>query len=801
MPLVDQHDAFRIAVAHQKAGRLREAEALYLQILARSPDHADALHNRSLIASQVGRHDMAVELLRQAIEASPNSASFYNALGNALIHDGKPEQAITAYHTALLIDPAFAQAHSNMGKAMKDQGKLADAIASYRQAIRLEPKLYQTHNNLGNALFDNGQTREAISAFRQAVELEPRQVQSHVSLAAALLQAGQIDEAIEAYRRLIALQPNHASAHNNLGNALGAKGAIDESIESHRKAISLAPHMFEAHANLARSLRSIKRFAEAAASFREAARLRPESAEVQFDLGETLRDNGDFEAAIAAYRHAIARKPDWSIAHIALGSCYMKLDRLDEAGEEFRQAIAIDANSAAAYSNLGDVLFAQGKIQDAIAADRKAIEIDPQIPELHSRLLMKLHYLPGIKPGEIAAEHRRWNEQYVLPSIPQATAWSLGDRHHNALDPGRPLRIGYVSPDFRANVIGWFCDSLFTRHNRENFAIFGYANVRHPDDTTHKLITASDGWHDISNLDDHAAADLIRADHIDILVDLSLHSPGNRLLVFARKPAPVQISYLRYAGSSGLGAMDYRLTDPYLDPPGTDESVYSEKSLRLPETYWCYTPPHEAMIAPSPARSDQPITFGCLNDFCKVNSDQLALWAQVLRMVPTSGLILHAPAGEPRGRVLAVLSANGVDGARISFVPRVSLADYFQQYHRIDIALDTAPFSGGMTTCDALWMGVPVVSISGQTASSRAGSSILNNVGLPELATRSPEQFVKAAVALAQNQSRLEHLHATLRERLRSSPLMDMGRLAHNIESIYRQAWRSWCAQSAACPR
>jgi predicted O-linked N-acetylglucosamine transferase (SPINDLY family) len=304
---------------------------------------------------------------------------------------------------------------------------------------------------------------------------------------------------------------------------------------------------------------------------------------------------------------------------------------------------------------------------------------------------------------------------------------------------------------------------------------------------------------------DERMAQLVREDQIDVLVDLTMHMARNRMLLFARKPAPVQVTYLAYCSTTGLETMDYRLTDPHLDPPGMNDAYYSEQSIRLPETYWCY-PLHEQspQAGPPPAPSGGEVTFGCLNNFCKVSPAALELWIQLLRATPKSQLILHAYEGSHRQRVRDLLEHEGIDPQRLKFVGMVSLSEYFKRYEQIDVGLDPFPCNGGTTTCDALWMGVPVVTLAGRTAVGRGGVSILANVGLPELIAQTPQQYVQIATDLAGDLPRLGELRRTLRARMQASPLMDAPRFARNIEAAYRQMWRNWCQQdgnsSLKCP-
>jgi len=294
-------------------------------------------------------------------------------------------------------------------------------------------------------------------------------------------------------------------------------------------------------------------------------------------------------------------------------------------------------------------------------------------------------------------------------------------------------------------------------------------------------------------------AQLIREDQIDILVDLTMHTAWNRMLLFARKPAPVQVTYLAYCSTTGLDTMDYRLTDPHLDPPGTNDAYYSEESIRLPETYWCYSADEPSpQIGPLPALNAGEVTFGCLNNFCKVSPDTLDLWIQLLRVTPKSRLILHAHEGSHRQRVWDLLDHQGIDPRRLKFVGRVPLSEYFKLYNQIDVGLDPFPCNGGTTTCDALRMGAAVVTLAGRTAVGRAGVSVLRNIGLPELIAETPQQYVQIATDLAQDLPRLAELRRTLRARMQASPLMDAPRFARNIEAAYRLMWRNWCQQAGS---
>jgi predicted O-linked N-acetylglucosamine transferase (SPINDLY family) len=565
---------------------------------------------------------------------------------------------------------------------------------------------------------------------------------------------GQLAEAVVAYRQAVALNPNLATAYSNLGNALREMGQLDEAIAAYRQAIVLKPNYPQAWNNLGNALRDKGQLVDAISAARQAIALKPDYADAQVNLGTALGDNGQLEDAIAAYRQAIVLKPDL----------------------------------AEAYNNLGNALKDKAQLEEAIAAFRQAIVLRPSYCDAHSNLIVAMHYQPGCDAGTIAEENNCWSRQYAEPLR------RFIQPHANNRKPDRRLRIGYISPDLRDHPVGRFLLPLVAQHDTREFEVFAYAQLLVPDARTEQLRSHVEGWRNIVGLSDAQAADLIRRDQIDILVDLAMHTAHNRLLVFARKPAPVQVTYLAYCSSTGLPTIDYRLSDPYMDPPGGDGSIYSERTICLPDTYWCYQPGiAPSLISPLPALKQGFITFGSLNNFCKVSEPTLIAWAKLLCDVPKSQLLLHAREGGHRQRVLDRMRPEGIEPHRVRFAPIMPMKNYFELYHQIDVALDPFPYGGGTTTCDALWMGVPVVSLAGKTAVGRGGLSILSNIGLPELVADSEERYVRIASGLAHDPSRLGNLRSTLRQRMERSPLMDAPRFARNVETAYRQMWRSWC--------
>jgi len=670
-------------------------------------------------------------------------------------------------------------------------GQLAQAQTLYRQILDQQPKHAGALHYLGVVEYQSGHLDVAVDLMRRAIALKPEYAEAYNNLATALRDMGQFEEAAAACRRAIALRPDYAEAYSTLGNALRDQDQTEEAVAAYRRAVALKPNLTEAFFNLANALREVGQLDEAVAAFGQAIALRPNYPEAYNALGIALRSLGQLERAITAFRQAIILMPKSAEAYSNLGMALRDVGQLDESIAACRQAIDLKPQFPEAFVNLGIALRVQGRSEEAIGAYRRAIALRPGYVEAHSNLVYALHFDPGYDARSIAVEHTRWNRQHAAPLT------KFIPSHDNDRDPDRRLRIGYVSPDFREHPIGRFLLPLLAHHDKGQFEVFAYANVLVSDSTTQRLRSYADQWRNIVGLSDAQVADLIRKDRIDILVDLTMHMALNRLLVFARKPAPVQITYLAYCSSTGLETIDYRLSDPFMDPPGSNESIYSERTIRLPDTYWCYEPViASSQVGPLPALQQRFITFGSLNNFCKVSEPAMAAWIKLLRNVPNAQLLLHALEGSHRQRLRDRLQREGIDPTRVRFASFMPTQQYFDLYRLIDIALDTFPYGGGTTTCDALWMGVPTISLAGKTGVGRGGLSILSNIGLSELVADSEQTYVQLASDLAGDVARLGQLRSTLRQRMQRSPLMDAPRFARDIEAAYRQMWQTWYATS-----
>jgi protein O-GlcNAc transferase len=511
-----------------------------------------------------------------------------------------------------------------------------------------------------------------------------------------------------------------------------------------------------------------------------------------FTLAVRHQEAGRLREADQLCRQILAREPKHAESLHLLGAIAHRVGKDDIAEDLIRRSIAIKPDRVVAHSNLGSILKYKGQVVEAVSEYRRAIELDPADASIDSNLVYTMLFHPGYDSKAIAEELRRWNQRHAQP------LGKFVQAHSNDRSADRRLRIGYVSPDFRDHVIGRNLLPMFQHHDRKKFEIVCYSQVLRPDAATGQFRGKADGWRSILGISDEKVAEQIRTDRIDILVDLALHMAKNRLLVFARKPAPVQVTFAGYPGSTGLETMDYRLTDPYLDPPGLDDEFYSEKSYRLPHSFWCYDPLGAGVAVNAlPAQTQGHITFGCLSNFCKVNEPVVRLWARVLKTVDRSRMVILCPEGNHRQRLLDLLQREGIDSDRIELVAQLPRIKYLELYHRIDVGLDGFPYNGHSTSLDSFWMGVPVVTLVGKTVVGRAGVSQLSNLGLTELIANAADEYVRIAGELAGDLPRLAELRGTLRQRMEASPLMDAAGFTRGIEAAYRQMWRTWCETPA----
>ena len=601
--------------------------------------------------------------------------------------------------------------------------------------------------------FAAGRLREAELACRQALDADPRHVQSLMLLGLIADRAGHLGAALQLFDHALALAPGFAQAHCSRGVVLASLGRAGEAEPALRRALALNPNLGEAW----------------------------------FGLGNIKAAQKDPLAAIDAFRQALQLAPDNAPAWTNLAIALQAGGRLDEAVQAYERASTLFPEVAQFQLNLAVALLDQGRTDEAVARSRRAVALDPGLVAAHSNLLLQLTYQPGHSPADLLAAHRAWDRAHGEPLKPLATAYA------NDRDPERRLRIGYVSGDLHAHPVGFLLANVLPAHDKAQVEVFCYADVLTEDAVTAGLKAAADHWRDVTGEGDVALAARVREDRIDILVDLSGHTARNRLLAFARKPAPVQASWLGYPGSTGLSAIDYLVMDRATAPAGA-EAWCSEALVRLPHGRFCYAPPR---IAPAAAqRPSGPVVFGSFNHLAKINAEIIALWARLLHAVPDSHLVLKwksLDGAVARDRLTAAFAAEGIGPDRLELRGASPHPDMLAQYGDIDIALDPFPYGGGMTSAEALWMGVPVVTWPQDRIAARQTFAFLTELGLTDLAATCADDYIRIAAALAADPARRADLRQTLRERMAACPLTDGAQFTPGLEDAYRQMWRRWC--------
>jgi predicted O-linked N-acetylglucosamine transferase (SPINDLY family) len=822
------------ALERHRAGALDEAERLYRAILDRDPGCADAWHLLGLIEHQRGRPSEAVARIERAVSLSPRFAAAWSNLGRALRAEGRQEEALDAFRRALELDPGLAEARFNLATALHDRGAFEEASDHYRQAIERRPELPQGREQLSDALARRadqlrGEERldEAAPLLEEAIERHPENDRARVSLAYCRLGRGGTVEALalldeverrrpddlnallcrafvlrqrgdraaaaDVVRRIVAKDPQLAVAHDLLGDLLAEESQVEAALAARRRAVELSPGSVDPRRHLGDLLQAFGRLDEAERIYDEALAIDPEAWTVHNSLGSLHVRRGEAREALQAFRKALVPEP--RVEPLSnLGVLLRRLGRLEEGAKPLRLALKLDPDNAHVANNLAVIEADQGRLHEAERRLIDVLERDPTYAVAHSNLVYFQNFRDDVDPRRLFEAHLEWGRRHADP------LGALPARPAAGEDPERRLRVGYISPDFRKHSVSYFFAPVLEAHDRERFEVFCYADVAQPDAVTQRLQQASDGWLRVTGLRPDAVARRIREDGVDILVDLAGHTGDNPLLVLAHRPAPVQVSWLGYPNTTGMRAVDYRLADPVVEPYGVADELSTERIVRLSHGFHCYEPPPDAPeAAPLPATREGCVTFGSFNDLKKTQPAVIRAWAEILNRVPGSRLWLKCSSfvdATTRERYATAFAEAGLDPVRVRMIPRVaSTEEHLGLYGRIDVGLDPFPYNGTTTTCEALWMGVPVVTLRGDRHAGRVGASLLGRVGLEAWIADTRAEYVELAVSWASRLDELAALRRGLRERVARSPLRDGEGLTRAIEEAYRTMWRDACAR------
>jgi len=711
------------------------------------------------------RHLMSGELLeaesicQEILKIEPNNPNVLHMLGVVAFQAGMFDVSVELINGALDFGLKDASAHYNMANAFKAQGMLNEAIEHYNKAINLEPGYAIAFNNLGDALQSQGYISEAIASYRKAVELDAELMDARGNLVNALAEHGLFDEAIENYKKSISLNPKKVINYIDLSAMYIAKGRFDEAVAICSEAIPIDSH----------------------------------NSRLLHNLGCAYQKQGKLDAAAECYRLALQEEPGLSASHCNLGEILKENGHLHEAIACYRAALSFNQNYLNAYNNLGAALMQQAKFKDSLASFREALTRQPDLPMVHSNLIFVLDLIPDTTAADAIAERRKWDEIHTA-LIKQYI------EHSNVPDPERRLKIGYVSADLIIHSAAKVFGAMLVDFNPSKFDVYAYSNTIREDYYTSVFKSHVTHWRDIAFLSDNSVAEMIRDDEIDILVDLSGHSASNRLLVFARKPAPIQITAWGYATGTGLRAMDVFFADPVVVPPH-ERHHYTEDVCYLPNVVGYFHPETFPTVNELPAFSAGHVTFGSFNRLEKVTDDTIKLWANVMLSVHGSKIIIKsANALEDeidRIRIIDQFAAVGISAERVILQGKTSWDEHMKAFNQIDFALDPYPHGGGVTTLEGLMMGIPTITLRCPTIVGRLAASILSTLGLYDWIAETAEDYIQIAVRKSQDLAALATLRAQLRNTLVTSVIGDQKQYVDAVENTYRQLWCKWCERKS----
>ncbi|UCV04574.1 tetratricopeptide repeat protein [Dechloromonas denitrificans] len=645
--------------------------------------------------------------------------------------------------------------------------------------------LYPAELSALSSLFAAGRYRPLENRARLLLRQNPTAGPVWKALGLALDAQGQ--DSLSAMRRAVELLPDDAEAHNNLGLALNKIGCLDQAESMYRAAIAISSDYAMGHLNLGSLLRGRGHFAEAETCFRQALQARPDYAEAHYALGLVLHEQNRLDTAEVNLRQAIRLDPGHGEAYSCLAVILQGKGRLEEAEAACRKALAINPRLVEAHNNLGLVCIVSGRVAEAVAAFQHALELDPGFSDAFSNLLFAYNYSHLYGPERCLAEAQRYGALVAGKARPYV-AWSC---------PSTPtrLRVGLVSGDLRDHPVGHFLESVVKALDSERIELIAYPTHHEVSPLTRRIQPCFAAWKPLHGLSDEAAARLIHDDGLHLLIDLAGHTAHNRLPVFAWKPAPVQASWLGYFATTGVAAIDYLLADA-VGVPADQRGQFTEEIVYLPDTRLCFTPPDRApAVAPSPGLANGYVTFGCFQNLTKITDPVLAVWSRILSALPTARLRLqNRQLGDAvvREQLQQRLRQQGIEPSRVALLEPVSRAEYLAAHGDVDCLLDTFPYPGGTTTCEALWMGVPTLTLAGDGLLARQGASLLTAAGLPGWVAATADAYVAKAIAQADDLAGLAALRAELRGRVGGSPLIDAPRFARNLEAACWAMWQKY---------
>ncbi|MPQ55545.1 tetratricopeptide repeat protein [Duganella sp. FT27W] len=775
--------------------RYDEALPLYRQVIDLLPDDGEAWANLGTTLQGMRELDGAIDAQLRAVALDPGLNALHGNLALLLHAQHRNDEAEQQYRLALAVQEDDASLHRGLGDLLCQRAAYADSLAACERALALDPDDILTYFVMASAQQGLQDYEGALRSYDRVRAVDPEHAEAWLSKAIALQESGDCEAALAHYEQGLRLQPDAAHGYANMGVALHRLGRHDESMAAYQRALELEPDLALAHANVGALYYNLRDFAAAESHARQALVQRPQFQAARRSLVMALKQLERHAEAIEQCLEGLAFAPDDVTLHSELGRSYRTLGRDDDAMLSFERALEIEPGHPQTLTSMVPMLVEEGRIEDAEKACRQAIEKLPDEASLYSNLLFLLSHI-CTDPERLFEEHCSFADRYEAP---RRGAWS---GHDNLADPDRKIRVGFVSGDFNNHALTNFFEPVAILLSREpSLELHAFYNKRLEDAAHSRLRPLFAHWHNITELNDAAAASLVRSQGIDILVDLAGHSAANRLGLFTHKPAPIQASWLGYAGTTGLLGVDYFLTDSMHTPEGRYERYFTEHLVRMPLVApflpVSYAPP----IHPLPALANGYLTFGTFSRANKLSREVINLWARVLRAVPDARLLLGGLGqGRATDTVLAWFAAEGIARERLDPRPRGTMKEYLLLHREVDVCLNPFPYTGATTLLHAAWMGVPTLTLSGPTMASHGSATYLNHLGLDAFVTEEASQYVDRAEFLSRNIPQLAALRITLRDRYNASVVGQPAVAGAGLERAFRIMWQRWCANIAPGP-
>ena len=759
-----------------------------------SPLKADLISQGNQ-AEDRGDLDLAVRLYQGAIDEQPELPRAYLNLGNAYLKLADFDKAIATYQTALKFNPEYASAYFNIGNAYFKSGRSGESLDFYSNAIRINPDLVDAYVSSGLAFHRLERYEDAIREFKRALEKRPDYLPVSIHLSNALIAASMHTKAVDILEDALRIHPNSAELYMQMVSIHLKTGALVLAVKNCLLAAKCPIDDAEIYYNIGNRLLDLNEYESAIHCFEKSLKLKPAVPDVLINLANSYLNQNEFESAVNYYKQAISTTPNNVIALGNLGVAYKNIGQIELAIDLQNQALAIDPTFTPGLNNRAVFFQMNSQIEDAVLAYKKAHEADPQQNQTYSNYLFCLSHCPEVETYTIFNEHRQFSSLYEKVPQHQETQTHKAHRTH--------LKIGFVSADLKNHAVASFVEAIFSHLARNTYlTLYAYDNGLQEDDVSRKFHGYFRKWNRVHPLSDDQLADLIRSDNIDVLIDLSGHTAGNRLMTFAQKPAPVQVSWIGYPGTTGLNAIDYYFADRFFVPHGELEKQFTEKVVRLPIAV-TFTPVRNApLVNELPASKNGYITFASFNRTDKLNRHVIALWSALLRKLPNSKLILGAMPVEGNFENLRNwFVEEGIALSRLTFLQRCDIITYMAMHHQVDICLDTFPYTGGTTTNNALWMGVPTLTLIGNTAAGRQGVANLSQVALDkQFSAVDADDFIQKAIYFSEHIDELATIRDSLRNTFSESNFCKPELVSNSFAIAVNYMVERWCADLPPVP-